>query len=236
MLKKRIKYERETGHLISETSGSQLHAARPLFRYTRWLHATELFAVQIPVRKKHSFRSAVILIRTARARARAHASCEREREILASLLFDLTVKQSDAPSSAKKRREGAFLVLPWDDPSSHCGRIRTYRSSRWRNPSRTYRRRQTAPRMKKRKKKKTKNPGKLDSDDDGGSVGNDWPREQINSPLGVCTWRLHNTVRSECPSCEFTVSFAWLRTVSSPAHKKTISQALIRARPTSSFL
>lgn len=144
--------------------------------------------------------------------------CEHER-ILASLLFDLTVKQSDASSSAKKRRE-CFLGLT-DDLSGH--RI-VFVPATALTPIADL----SSTRIKKKKKRKNE-PSELDGDDDSGGVGDDWP--QINCRLSTYARGGYIIPRSRSLLSLLSLPRSHLLA----AHKKTISQPLIRARPTSPF-
>lgn len=147
----------------------------------------------------------------------------RER-ILTSLPLDLTVKQSGARwgSFCHRRRKDAsafrFYRRLFEPPRVY---LPTYLSTFFATckPLHGLIVDETAPRK----------TSKLNGDGGGGS---DWPYAQINSRLDICTWWCCVIIwsRTLLPGL---LPLAQLPTSFLPMHKKTISQTLIRARPTS---
>lgn len=164
--------------------------------------------------REYSFRSVIILART---------ECECAREFSRLFLSTLPLNRAGRVGSfCHRRRKDAsafrFYRRPFEPP---C--VPTYLSTFFRDvqtPSRTYCRRNGAPGRK---------TSKLNGDGGGGS---DWSCAQINSRLDICTrwccvimWS-RTLLPGLLPLVQLPTSFL-------PMHKKTISQTLIRARPTS---
>lgn len=132
--------------------------------------------------REYSFRSTVILIRIVCVNANAR---EFSRLFLPTLPLNRAVHRRHRHRRRRRWRKGASTFWFYGDPSSH----RAYLYLRFfatRESLYGFIVNETTTWIKK-----------LDSDDSGGGVGNDWPRAQINSRLDACTWRLRNNMKSD---------------------------------------